>query len=54
MQFPASEAKSEANPYAPQAAQLAGDTQNMVKEGLKDLENWGKEKAKELLGGQKK
>ncbi|KAG8753241.1 hypothetical protein FRC14_006296 [Serendipita sp. 396] len=53
MRFPAAEAKIEKNPYASDAVQAAGDTQNIVKDGLKEAEHWVENKAKDLFGGNK-
>ncbi|CAG7847053.1 SubName: Full=Uncharacterized protein {ECO:0000313/EMBL:CCA68212.1} [Serendipita indica DSM 11827] len=54
MSFPAAEAEPEKNPYASQATQYAGDTQNLVKQGIKDAEQWAVNKAKEMFNGNKK
>lgn len=40
MHFPAAEAETKNNPLAPFAQQMAGDTQGILKEGIKELENW--------------
>jgi hypothetical protein len=40
MHFPAAEAESEKNPYAPVAQQIAGDTHDVLKDSVKGLESW--------------
>ncbi|KIM34231.1 hypothetical protein M408DRAFT_92492 [Serendipita vermifera MAFF 305830] len=53
MVFQAAETESEKNPYAADAQQLAGDTQGLLKDRVKQLESWAETKVKEITGSGK-